>query len=233
MSYQRASGFGGMTPVIKNLIIINALFFLATGAFKSLDIDLSRILSMFYFDSKQFGVWQIFTHMFMHGSLMHIAFNMLGLYFLGGVIEKMWGARRFLFFYISCGLGAALIHMAANAFDVYSAVGSITASAEMVAQASYPSNIFSAYHIPVLGASGAVYGVFAAFAYLFPNTQLMLLIPPIPIKAKWLILGLVIYDLFAGVNGLKTGTAHFAHLGGMLFGFLMVYYWQKKGENFY
>jgi len=224
---------GNVTPVIKNLIIINALFFLATMAFQSFDIHLDRILSMFYFDAEEFGIWQIATHMFMHGSVMHIAFNMLGLYFLGTNLERIWGSQRFLFFYLSCGLGAAFVHMAANGFDVFSAIGSLTAPAEMVEQSNYGSALYSAYKIPVLGASGAVYGVFAAFAYLFPNTRLMLLFPPIPVKAKWLILAVVVYDLYAGLNGMKTGTAHFAHLGGALFGFLMVYYWQRKGQNFY
>lgn len=233
MSYQRPSGFGSITPVVKNIIIINALFFLATMAFQNLDINLKEVLSMWYFDSAKFGGWQVLTHMFMHSGIGHIFFNMLGLYFLGVILERLWGPQRFLFFYISCGLGAALIHMAANAFDVYSMVGSVVASDEVINAARYPDKIFSAYMIPVLGASGAVYGVFAAFAFLFPNTQLMLLFPPIPIKAKWLILGLAIFDLYSGINGYKTGIAHFAHLGGMLFGFLIVYFWNKKGKNFY
>lgn len=233
MSYQRTSGYGNITPVVKNIIIINGLFFLATMAFNSLDIQLDRLLSMWYFDSSQFGEWQIVTHMFMHGGITHIFFNMLTLYFFGTQLERIWGTQRFLFFYLSCGLCAALVHMGVNAYQVYSVAGSIIASPEMVNIASYPSTLYSAYKIPVLGASGAVYGVFAAFAYLFPNTRIMLLIPPIPLKAKWLVLGLVIFDLYSGVNGLKTGIAHFAHLGGALFGFIMVYYWNKKGQNFY
>lgn len=220
MSYQRSFGLPRLTPVVKNLIIINVLFFLATIAFRTINVYLREELSLWYLSSENFGVWQFLTHMFMHADERHLFGNMLTLFFFGTMIERFtaWGSPRFLFFYFSCGLGGAFAQMAAQAFEVYSITGTVLPEVEV------------AY--VMLGASGAVYGVLAAVAYLFPNKVFHLIIPPIPLKVKWLVLGLIVFDIFGGLNLISTNTGHFAHLGGALVGFLMVYYWSRRGQNF-
>tara|TARA_B100000497_G_scaffold128090_1_gene173234 strand:- start:3187 stop:3831 length:645 start_codon:yes stop_codon:yes gene_type:complete len=140
---------------------------------------------------------QLFTHMFMHGGEMHLLFNMMALFFIGPTVENYLGSRKFLLFYLVSGIGAMIMHLLIGG------------------------------NAPVVGASGAIYGVLAGFAFLFPNTQLMLLFPPIPIKAKYLVTILIAIDLFSGISGTRTGIAHFAHLGGALFGILMLLYWRN------
>lgn len=143
---------------------------------------------------------QMFTHMFMHGGEMHLLFNMMALYFIGPTVETYLGPRKFLFFYFFSGIGAMILHLLIGG------------------------------NAPVVGASGAIYGVLAGFAFLFPNTQLMLLFPPIPVKAKYLVAILIAIDLFSGFSGSRTGIAHFAHLGGALFGILLILYWRNFGK---
>jgi membrane associated rhomboid family serine protease len=166
---------------------------------------ITGILMLWPFDSGNFGPYQIATHMFSHGSIGHIFFNMFSLWVFGKELENRWGPKRFLFFYLVCGVGAAVLHLIIQ----------------------YLSDAGA----PVLGASGAVMGVVVAFGYLFPNTQLFLFPLPVPIKAKWLVLGYVFIDLFSGVSGRATGVAHFAHLGGALTGFILVLIWNKTGRK--
>jgi len=201
---------GGLTNIIKHLIILNAIIFFGTNALMGAN---RIILAMYYPASDFFRPFQIVTHMFMHADMGHLLFNMLTLFFLGQWVERLWGGRKFLFYYIFCGLGAAATHLAFMYYEI-----------------NYLGNL-NAMNIPVLGASGAVYGVLVAFAILFPNQRLMLLFPPIPIKAKYLVIGLIGIDLFFGVSGMRSNIAHFAHLGGALFGFLLIKYWYKFGTR--
>jgi membrane associated rhomboid family serine protease len=221
MSNVRFSRPSGFPPVVKNLIIINVLVWIAQVIYDKqsgvLTMNLTSKLALYPFDSPEFKPYQLITHMFSHSSyswdgvdshivFIHILFNMFGLFMFGRILENVWGAKRFLFFYLSCGIGAAAAHLAMQ----YILGGAA----------------------PAVGASGAVMGIFAAFAYLFPNTQLMIVPIPVPIKAKWVVLVYVLIDLFGGIGRLAgDNVAHFAHLGGALTGFLIVFYWNKTNKK--
>jgi len=199
-----------LTEVVKHLIVINVLMFFGT---KMLMGDNRLMLALYYPGVEYFRPYQLVTHMFMHANFGHILFNMLSLAFLGPMIEQLWGSKRFLTYYLLAGFGAMFTHLAVRYIMI-----------------NYFGQVQEAY-IPVLGASGAIYGVFIAFAMYFPNARLMLLIPPIPVRAKYLVVGLIAYDLFSGLSGASTGVAHFAHLGGALFGFLIITYWRVTGKD--
>lgn len=228
--------FGNMPPVVKNLVIINALFFLATFVLEGQGISLYKYLGLFYIDSPLFRPYQLATHFFMHGGFFHLLFNMFALIVFGAHLERMWGPKRFLIFYFLTAIGAAILHMAVMGIEVYNLVGTAFpgyGDTVMITSVEV-QNAVDIMRIPTVGASGAVYGLIAAFAMLFPNTQLMLLFPPIPIKAKWLALGLAaisVYQGYADAEG--DSVAHFAHLGGMVFGFIIVKIWQRDKNNFY
>ena len=199
-----------ITPVVKYLIIINTIMFVGT-----MPLGQERLMfALFYPETEYFKPYQLVTHMFMHGGVSHILFNMLSLFFLGPMLEQLWGPKRFLKYYFITGLGAAGLHLLVKYIELH-----------------YLGDTSDLY-VPVLGASGAIYGVFIAFAMYFPNTQLMLLFPPIPIKAKYLAMGLVAWDLFAGMSNTATSIAHFAHIGGALIGFLLIKYWQMTGQKY-
>lgn len=223
-SVQRSS------PVVLNLIIINALVFLAQVVFANDSPigDIGQLFALHAYESQFFKPHQVITHMFMHDAdmgspffLFHLIFNMYALWLFGSILERVWGSKRFLFFYIVSGIGAAIAQMAYwhNAF-----AGAANGDMQAVAMLHYSSAV---------GASGAVMGVLAGFAYLFPNTPLMIIPIPIPIKAKWLILGYVAYDFFSGLGGAATGIAHFAHVGGALVGFIITVFWNKTRKTFY
>lgn len=199
-----------LTDVVKNLIIINVIMFVAT----SIMPHISGWLIFHYpganYDGIGFQPLQIVTHMFMHGTIMHILFNMIMLAFLGPPLEMVWGPKRFLFFYLFAGLGALALHVIVNYIEIQN--GGVPGL--------------------VLGASGAVMGTLVGFAYNFPNQQLRLLFPPITLTAKQLVIGYIALDLILGLSGGRTGVAHFAHLGGALFGFLLIQYWNKFGSRF-
>ncbi|MCW8980803.1 MULTISPECIES: rhomboid family intramembrane serine protease [Altibacter] len=240
---------GRITETVKVLIIINALFFI--GTLLSEDISY-RLFSLYYFENPNFKFWQPVTHMFMHGGFMHILFNMYALWAFGSPLEMRWGRNKFLFFYFSAGLGAALIHTLVgyfqfhSGFDTLSALGaSDTEIWEMLNKTLEPgswrdiSNVsseamqqfFGAWNVPAVGASGAIYGVLVAFGLMYPNVELMLIFLPIPIKAKYFIPALILLDLFSGVTGFSLfgqNIANWAHIGGALFGFIMAYYWKKN-----
>jgi membrane associated rhomboid family serine protease len=232
--FHRPSGF---PPVVKNLIIINALIFIGQLTISDLTerFMLYPILPhglekyMASSDESYYGFhpFQIFTHMFSHSPTMffHIIFNMLVLWMFGRVLENIWGPKRFLFFYIACGLGAAALHLGVQYFR-----------AEQLWQAVQIGNQtevmkYRGALAPALGASGAIMGIMAAFAYLFPNTELFLIPIPFPIKAKWLVLGYVAYDLFGGLGVVGDNVAHFAHLGGAITGFIIVFIWNKTNRR--
>ena len=217
-------------PIIKNIIIINALVFVAQLMFK--DQDFTGKIGLWPVESEHFRPYQFFTHMFAHSPnlIFHILFNMLTLYIFGRILENLWGQKRFLFFYLACGIGAAISHMVVEYFqykDILEAISYL----ESTGQLSAAERLKDA-PVYAVGASGAVMGVMVAFAYLFPNTELYLMFIPIPIKAKWAILGFVALDLFGGINPIPgDNIAHFAHLGGALTGFLIVLFWNKTNRK--
>ncbi len=240
--------FGGTPPVIKNLIYLNVIMFVATWVLgSSFNIDLVNLLGIHYPSSDLFKPVQIVTHMFMHGGIWHIFFNMFALWMFGKILESVWGSQRFFIYYIVTGLGAAAIHL----FVTYLRINSLVADMDpqLVAQVyregaglivqnlNYTHNDMAQLNLlintPTVGASGAVYGVLLAFGMLFPNTELMFLFPPVPIKAKYVVIGYGAIELFTGLTQPGSNVAHFAHLGGMLFGFILIKYWGKKRSNFY
>jgi len=227
-------------PVVKNLLIINVLFFVATYVLQSANIDLTAWLGVFYFDSPFFYIWQIITYMFMHGSLMHIFSNMFGLFMFGGLLENRWGSKRFLNFYLITGIGALAIQMGVQAFEVYQLTGSVLhgqyiESAIRGLPVDEGRTLAGIYSTPMVGASGAIFGVLVAFGMLYPNMELMLIFFPIPIKAKYFIPLYIVFELYSGVARVPgDSVAHFAHLGGALIGFILVKFWKdKNNDRFY
>lgn len=209
-------------PVVKNLIIINVLFYLATVALG--ESEMLYYFSGTYPGSPNFYPWQVITHMFMHGGISHLFFNMFALYMFGGQLERLWGGQRFLNYYIICGLGGFFLHEFVLGVELYNAYGSFFPVFEQ------PLSEFGR----VVGASGAVFGILLAFGMLFPDTRLMLLFPPIPIKAKYFVIGYGVLELSLALdNASGDNVAHFAHLGGMLFGYLLLKRWQKDRGTFY
>ncbi|HRG81146.1 MAG TPA: rhomboid family intramembrane serine protease [Chitinophagaceae bacterium] len=213
MSNFRFTRMDRFPPVVKNLIIINILVWVAQLIYDK-QLGITMKIALWPVDSPFFEPYQVATHMFAHAtydmagriSFFHILFNMFGLYMFGRILENVWGHKRFLFFYLACGVGAAATHL-------------------IVQQLTHG-------FVPVVGASGAVMGVFVAFGYLFPNTELMIIPIPIPIKAKWVVLFYILIDLFGGFgNMVGDNIAHFAHLGGALTGFLLVYFWNKTNRR--
>ena len=244
-----------ITPTVKQLLIINVLFYIGSMIVGE---PAYRLLSMYFFENPDFHFWQIFTHMFMHAPLpniMHIAFNMFALYSFGSALEHFWGGKKFVFFYISCGLGAALLHTGVNYYFFENGLSTLLANGyskveilktlsegkfdtrwQEVLTASDFQAFMGAYLGNVVGASGAIYGLLVAFAFMFPNAELALMFIPIPIKAKYFVPGLLLIDLYLGVSGGSlfggsSGIAHFAHLGGAIVGFLMMWYWKKTQFN--
>ena len=219
-SYQRGGFMSNVPTAIKNIIIINILVMVMT----SLNGDfMYEKFALFYPTSPFFHWWQPVTHMFMHGGFWHLLFNMYTLYIFGTVLERVWGTRKFLIFYFVTGLGAAAIHTGVEWIQMQ---GWLQAAAEgsMAAQ----SSIHALKMTPTVGASGAIYGVLMGYAMLYPDSMLTLLIPPISLKAKWFVLIFAVIELLTGVTGTGGGIAHFAHLGGLIFGFLLIMYWKRN-----
>jgi membrane associated rhomboid family serine protease len=223
---------------IKQLIIINIIFYFGSQFLGDLSYD---ILALHYFENDKFIISQLISHMFMHGSPSHILFNMFGLWMFGSPLEQMWGKQKFLFFYFSAGLGAAALQMLVYYIQVqalYDVVETNSLSLSdpaillnYMSQNDY-NQALSSFNSVMVGASGAIYGVLVAFAFSFPNSKLMLLFPPIPIKAKYFVHLLILIDLFFGLSSFSIGSiAHFAHVGGALIGLIMVLYWRKNQFN--
>ncbi|MEN6455350.1 MAG: rhomboid family intramembrane serine protease [Prolixibacteraceae bacterium] len=239
--------FGNIPPVVKNLIIINVLMLLATYVLSVRGIDLNSVLGLHFFLSPEFEPYQLVTHIFMHGGFMHLFFNMFALWMFGRVLESVWGPKRFFIYYFVTGLGAAALHLFVNFLEFQSLVSKMspeqvdmvmregTSIFEQGKNYSDPlmGKLNALINVPTVGASGAVYGVLLGFGMLFPNTQLFLLFPPIPIKAKYFVIGYGLIELYLGLARPGSNVAHFAHLGGMLFGFLMIRYWNKHSNRFY
>lgn len=268
-----------MTETVKQLLIINIIFFVGANFVGEIAYQL---LSMHYPGNNGFRVWQPLTYMFMHapvyngqvGNLMHIAFNMFALVSFGSVLEQFWGAKKFIFFYISCGLGALALHVGINYIQIHSLMNEVSSlnlsqsqwglilnsdykslfdgNGQMIAgqvktilentqctqeQFNVISEAINLNNGTMLGASGAIYGLLVAFAFMFPNAQLGLMFIPVPVKAKYFVPGLLVIDLFLGLKGGSifggggTGIAHFAHIGGAIVGFIMMWYWKKNSFN--
>lgn len=258
-----------ITPVVKQLLIINIIFFIGSLVVGE---PARYLLSLFNPGSDHFQIWQLITHMFMHGNVMHIFFNMFALFSFGSALEQFWGGKKFIFFYISCGLGAALLQLGVNYFEIHNALqgaadleltdktlhqilninfstgSQFLQELETILQGVGKVNLANETNIkslidaavltqtPMVGASGAIYGLLVAFAFMFPNAELMMMFIPVPIKAKYFVPGILLVDLFLGVSGKSIfggsgGVAHFAHIGGAIVGFLMMWYWKKNQFN--
>ena len=222
--YQRPGFLSNVPKVIKNLLIINVLMFLATLVNQRFMIS---TFGLFYPTSEYFRWWQPVTHMFMHGGFWHILFNMYTLFIFGCVVERMIGSRKFLIFYFVCGLGAAAVHLGVQALQANAFMNQLAQGVQGAA-VSYAQLKMT----PTVGASGAIYGVLIAYALLFPDSKLTLLFPPVTLSAKWMVIIFAGIELITGITGTADGMAHFAHLGGMLFGWLLITYWRKNGTLF-
>lgn len=220
-SYDNRGGFLSRIPVVtKNIIVINVLVWIMCFANEGFMFE---TFSLFYPTSPFFRWWQPVTHMFMHGGFWHLFFNMYTLYMFGRVLEEGWGPKKFLIFYFVTGLGAALIHTGVEWIQMQHWMAQV-ADGVVAAQ----SKIYALKMTPTVGASGAVYGMLMGFAMLYPDAKMGLVFPPIYMKAKWFVLIFGAIELLTGVTGVGGGIAHFAHLGGILFAYLLIMYWKKK-----
>lgn len=259
---------GRLTEAVKHLLIINVILFFATQIYGD---QMYQWLSLWFPQNTNFQWWQVISHMFMHGGIMHIVFNMYALWAFGTPLERVWGKNKFLFFYFSAGLGSALLHTGVNYYYIqegYSAISNFISkdiyyeilnvnsqigdqfvgqefynnAAEILNRKGIDSQfltldfnkLFSAHtslKVPAVGASGAIYGILVAFAFMYSEAKLMLIFLPVPIKAKYFVPLLLAGDLFFGIGNINTGVAHFAHIGGALIGFIMMWYWKKNEFN--
>ncbi len=208
-------------PVTRNLILVNVLVFIATIFNENFMIG---TFGLFYPSSTYYHWWQVITHMFMHGGFWHIFFNMYTLFIFGVVVERIIGSKKFLFFYFVCGLGAAALQMGTQWIEMQMFMNSDSASAL--------ENIVALKTTPTVGASGAIYGVLIGYAMLFPDSRMTLIFPPVTLSAKWMVIIFAGIELFTGVFGFVDGVAHFAHLGGMLIGWLLIRWWRHRGVLF-
>ena len=244
-----------MTETVKQLLIINIIFFIVS----QFVANAYPLFSLYYPENPNFRIWQPLTSMFMHApmpNLMHIVFNMFALVSFGAALEHYWGTKKFIFFYISCGLGAALLHIGVNYFTFHHVLNLLVENGQdkaeilkILAEGKYDTNwqniiplsdfnsLMGSYLGTAVGASGAIYGLLTAFAFMFPMAELGIMFIPIPIKAKYFVPGIIAIDLFLGFKGSSlfgaggTGIAHFAHVGGAITGFLMMWYWKKNQFN--
>jgi len=243
----RPTSFSQLPNVIKNLLIINGLLFFATISLDSYGVDLVKWFGLHQFQSPDFMPHQLITHFFMHANFTHLLFNMFALWMFGKILENVWGGKRFLMYYMITALGAAALHLGVSQYEIISLQNqlnpndlttllengrSISASNQNY---SHPimGKLNQLINTPTVGASGAVFGILLAFGMLFPNTLLYLYFA-IPVKAKYFVIVYGLLELYAGLsNNPADNVAHFAHLGGMLFGFILLKYWQKNHTEFY
>jgi len=244
MSEIRLRSYSLLPPVVKNLLIINGIMYLATVVFQTRGIDLVGFLGLHYFTAQDFQIWQPITYMFMHGNFGHLFFNMFALWIFGAALENTWGQKRFLTYYMVCGVGAGLIQMLVIGLKIYSLSQNLPPDAiQMVIEnggtilnegKNYIGDVGAlnlAMNSVTVGASGSVFGLLLAFGMLFPNSLIYVYFL-LPIKAKWFVIIYGALELFYGVAGTNDGIAHFAHLGGMLFGFFLILHWNKGNRLF-
>ncbi|AMS25655.1 hypothetical protein AEM51_00055 [Bacteroidetes bacterium UKL13-3] len=267
------SGFSILPVVVKNLLIINGLCFLANIVVEArFNYSLNESMGLYFPESSHFKPYQLITHVFMHGSLMHLFFNMFSLWMFGNVLENYWGPKRFFIYYFVTAFGAAALLLGVNGYEIYSLKSAIANYAldpnidafvrlldkdAALAKSSIVNDFINQWqtqpqnpqytqssleiadallqrklNVPTVGASGAVFGLLLAFGMLFPNTELMMLFIPVPIKAKYFVIGYGAIELYQGfANNPSDNVAHFAHLGGMLFGFILIKIWNKTNRN--
>lgn len=219
-----------MPTVTKNLLIINVLFFFGGIVATRYGIDLNDLLGLHFFMADKFKIYQLVTYMFMHSGFSHIFFNMFAVWMFGRILEEYWGPKRFLLYYMICGIGAGLVQELVQ-FIQYETVLSGYTNVN-IGSAIIPMQEYLNLMVTV-GASGAVYGVLLAFGMLFPNQQLFIIPFPFPIKAKFFVIGYAVLELVLGLsNNAGDNVAHFAHLGGMIFGFILIMYWKKKKGSY-
>lgn len=218
--------------ITKNLLIINVLAFIAAWVFGRQGLSLNSMLGLHFFMAPDFHFWQLFTYMFMHANIEHLFFNMFALWMFGCVVENAWGPNKFLFYYITCGIGAGLIQMIAQFGSFY-----IMAAEQIPGFGAGDIMLVAHNSAPLLnqwttvGASGAIYAILLAFGMLYPNERIFIFPLPVPIKAKWFVCIYIAIELFAALGTTNDSVAHFAHLGGMLFGYLLIKYWNKGSGN--
>ena len=247
MNY-RPTKFSYLPEVVKNLLIINGLFYLATYVMGyNFDLSLVKYLGLHNWQSPDFRPHQFVTHLFMHGSIGHILLNVFYLWMFGNQLENVWGGKRFLTYFMITGLGAAALHLGVNQLQISLLESKMTAQQiSLVAKEGYAAlskgmnftdplmgKLNTLYHTPTIGASGAVFGVLLAFGMLFPNTLIYIFFA-FPIKTKYFVIILGVIELWSGIeNNPSDNVAHFAHLGGMIFGYFIIKYWRKNSQHFY
>jgi membrane associated rhomboid family serine protease len=248
MNSYRPGGFQILPPVVKNILIVNGLFFLAVVVLEEkFRIDLTDKLGLYFYKSPKFKPLQLFSHLFMHGSIMHLFSNMFALWMFGSMMENVWGSKRFFVYYLVTGIGAAVLHMAVLAYTYYDITSGVDQAAlneilvgggDLLAQhMNYANPSYAAINnllnTPTVGASGAVFGVLLAYGMYFPNAVVYVYFA-IPLKAKYFVAIYGLFELYAGfANNPGDNVAHFAHLGGMLFGFFLIRYWQNKSRRYF
>jgi membrane associated rhomboid family serine protease len=244
---------GRMSAAVRSLVILNAIIFAVGLLLPQWDDQMVRAFALWFPRNEQFAPWQLVTYLFLHGGFAHIFFNMFALASFGSLLERQWGARRFLVFYFLCGIGAGVIHAGVSWVEFESlrgrlveagltpqALQSVLASGQYRGPAGDPAlrevmvDFYGVYATPTIGASGAIYGILVAFGLLYPNVRLALLFVPVPVAAKYVIPALLALDLLSGVTGFSlfgAGIAHFAHLGGALIGFLLMWHWRDRAHR--
>ena len=218
-----------LPTVTKNLLIINVLCFFGMLVAKRYGIDVENLLGIHFFLASDFNLSQLISYMFMHANFQHIFFNMFAVWMFGRVLEQVWGPRRFLTYYLICGIGAGLIQELVQYLEYAFTLSNYDSVNLGIAGGIIPMEEYLNM-MTTVGASGAVYGILLAFGMLFPNSQMFIFPLPFPIKAKYFVIGYAVLELFLGLGG-GDGVAHFAHLGGMLFGLILIIYWRKKNGN--
>ena len=220
------TGFRVLPPVVKHLLIINVLLYLATFTMNRFQIDLTDYLGLHFFKASDFRAYQLITYMFMHGNFEHLFFNMFALWMFGNTLENIWGSKRFLWFYMLCGIGAGLCQEVVQYIQYTTTLAQYDSvnfgGCQVISMANYLNMLNT------VGASGAIYGLLLAFGMMFPNSMIYLYFF-VPIKAKWFVIGYAVIELVSGFIG-GGNVAHFAHLGGMLFGLILILVWKKKGR---
>ena len=217
-----------LPAVTKNLLIINMLCYFGIIVANRYGIDLKDVLGLHFFLASDFKLFQLISYMFMHADIQHIFFNMFAVWMFGRTLEQVMGPKRFLIYYMVCGIGAGLVQELVQYIQYtmeWSHYDAVNTGLSVIPMDEY-LNLMT-----TVGASGAVYGILLAFGMLFPNSQMFVFPLPFPIKAKFFVIGYAVIELFSGLGSSGDGVAHFAHLGGMIFGFFLIMYWRKKNNN--